>query len=59
MGSPGAVNRENKTVTGAPANWAKLKKLDLSSKKNSVFHLRLIMMLTLLPSVDVGLVLVL
>ena len=61
MGSPGAVNRENKN-----GHWCfqlelgqKLKKLDLSSKKNSVFHLPLIMMLTLLPSVNVGLVLVL
>lgn len=60
MGSPGAVDRENKTVTGAfNLNWAETQEVGSVIEKNSVFHLPLIMMLTLLPSVNVGLVLVL
>lgn len=60
MGSPGAVDRENKTVTGAfNLNWAETQEVGSVIEKNLVFHSLLIMMLMWLHWVNVGLVLVL
>lgn len=60
MGSPGAVDRENKTVTGAfNLNWAETQEVGSVIEKELGIHSLLIMMLMWLHWVNVGLVLVL
>ena len=50
MGSPGAVDRKNKTVTGAfNLNWADTQEVGSVIEKELVFHSLLIMMQMWLP----------